>query len=304
MNWQVLITDGLSEEGLRVLRDQAQVIEAAELQACDALIVRSRTQVASSALETIGERLQVIGRAGVGVDNIDLQAARERGVKVVNAPEAVTLAVAELTLGLMLALARHLPQADASMRRGEWNKQQLRGSELSQKQLGIVGMGRIGSEVAQRAAAFGMQVAGYDPLLEPQVIEQRGARPTDLDQLLAEADYLCLHLPLTDSTHGMIGAAELARMKPGARLVSTARGGIVNEAALLEALDRGQLAGAGLDVFAEEPPGNSELIRHPNVVSTPHIGAQTEEAQAKTGIDIANEVLAALRGEPLRWRVA
>lgn len=303
-SWQVLITDGLSEEGLRVLRDQAQVIEAAEVQACEALIVRSRTPVSRPVLETIGERLQVVGRAGVGVDNIDLQAARERGVKVVNAPEAVTVAVAELTLGLMLALARHLPQADASMRRGEWNKVQLRGSELSQKQLGIVGMGRIGTEVARRAAAFGMQVAGYDPLLERRVIEQRGARPTGFDELLAEADYLCLHLPLTDSTRGMLGAAELAKMKPGARLVSAARGGIVDEAALLEALERGQLAGAGLDVFAEEPPGDSELIRHPRVVSTPHIGAQTEEAQAKTGIDIAHEVLAALRGEPLRWRVA
>lgn len=303
-SWQVLITDGLSEQGLQVLRDQAEVLQAAEVQPCDAVIVRSRTRVSRSVLETIGERLQVVGRAGAGVDNIDLQAARERGIKVVNAPEAVTVAVAELTLGLMLSLARHLPQADASMRRGEWNKKQLRGSELSDKQLGIVGMGRIGTEVAQRAAAFGMRVAGYDALLEPEVIEQRGARPTEFDRLLAEADYLCLHLPLTDSTRGMIGAAELAKMKPGARLVSAARGGIVDEAALLEALDRGHLAGAGLDVFAEEPPGDSQLVRHPKVISTPHIGAQTEEAQAKTGIDIAHEVLAALRGEPLRWRVA
>lgn len=304
MAWRVLVTDGLEQQGLQLLGEQAQVVESTQLQPCDALIVRSKTKVTREALRQLGTSLRVIGRAGVGVDNIDLAVAGELGITVVNAPQAATLAVAELTVGLMLALARQLPRADLAMHHGKWEKAELRGSELNGKRLGIVGMGRIGAAVAERAAAFGMHVSGHDPLLEAQVIHQRNAEPAALDQLLAEADYLCMHLPLNESTRGMIGAAELAKMKAGARLISAARGGIVDESALLDALNRGQLAGAALDVFNNEPPGDSKLLRHPNLIATPHIGAQTEEAQTRAAIDIATEVLAALRGDPLRWRVA
>jgi D-3-phosphoglycerate dehydrogenase len=306
MNWRVLVTDGLADEGLKLLREQAEVVESEtldQLDHTDALIIRGRTRVTGEVLENSGSRLQVIGRAGVGVDNIDLPAASARNIVVVNAPEAVTLAVAELTLSLLLALARRVPFADAGMRQGQWRKKELKGSELSGKTLGIIGIGRIGAAVAERAGAFGMHVIGHDPLLEPEQIRQRSTEPAAFDRLLADADYICLHLPLNDETRGMIDHETLQRMKPGARLISVARGGIVDEAALLEALDSGHLAGAALDVFSVEPPGETRLIQHPNMISTPHIGAQTVEAQIKAGTDIATEVLAALRGDDLRWRI-
>jgi D-3-phosphoglycerate dehydrogenase len=302
----VLVADGLDEPGLALLREAAQVFESGTLEALsesDALIVRGRTKVTSAVIESAGPRLKVVGRAGVGVDNIDLEAARARGLTVVNAPEAATVAVAELTLGLMLALARQIPLADSGMRRAEWRKSELHGSELSGKTLGIIGVGRIGAAVATRAAALGLRVLGHDPLLSDSELQRRGTEPLSFDALLRESDYVCLHLPLTDETRGLIGRETLQRFKPGARLISAARGGIIDEAALLEALESGHLAGAALDVYAEEPPGELPLRRHPNVVLTPHIGAQTREAQSKAALDIAGEVLAALRGEPLRWRV-
>jgi len=302
----VLVTDGLDEPGLALLREATQVFESSTLEALaesDALIVRGRTKVTSAVIEAAGPRLKVVGRAGVGVDNIDLESARACGITVVNAPEAATVAVAELTLGLMLALARQIPTADAGLRRAEWRKAELHGSELSGKTLGIIGVGRIGAVVASRAAAFGMRVLGHDPLLSDAELQRRGTEPLGFDALLGKSDYICLHLPLTDETRGLIGRETLQRFKPGARLISAARGGIVDEAAVLEALEAGQLAGVALDVYAEEPPGALPLRRHPNVVLTPHIGAQTQEAQSKAALDIAGEVLAALRGEPLRWRV-
>jgi D-3-phosphoglycerate dehydrogenase len=301
-----LVTDGLDEPGLALLREAAQVFESKTLEALpesDALIVRGRTKVTAEVIRSAGSRLKVVGRAGVGVDNIDLDAARARGLTVVNAPEAATVAVAELTLGLMLALARQIPLADAGMRRAEWRKSELHGSELSGKTLGIIGVGRIGAAVATRAAALGMRVLGHDPLLSDGELQRRGTEPLSFDALLRESDYICLHLPLNDETRGLIGRETLQRFKPGARLISAARGGIIDEAALLEALESGHLAGAALDVYAEEPPGDLPLRRHPNVVLTPHIGAQTREAQSKAAKDIASEVLAALRGESLRWRV-
>ena len=306
MTWQVLVTDGLAEEGLRLLRDQAEVIESETLETLgesDALIVRGRTKVTAEALNQAGPSLKVIGRAGVGVDNIDLQAAKSKGLIVVNAPQAATVAVAELTFGLMLSLSRHIPAADASMRRAEWNKSELTGSELSEKTLGIIGVGRIGAALAERALAFGMKVLGYDALLPNEELRARGTVPTDFDSLLGASDYVCMHLPLNDETRGLIGSEAMNKMKPGSRLVSVARGGIVDEQALLAALESGQLSGAALDVFSEEPPRESPLLQHPNMIATPHIGASTEEAQAKGGRDIAYEVLAALNGEPLRWRV-
>jgi len=302
----VLVTDGLDEPGLALLREAAQVFESKTLEALpesDALIVRGRTKVTAEVIRSAGPRLKVVGRAGVGVDNIDLEAARARGLTVVNAPEAATVAVAELTLGMMLALARQIPLADAGMRRAEWSKSELHGSELSGKTLGIIGVGRIGAAVASRAAAFGMRVLGHDPLLSDSELQRRGTEPFSFDGLLRESDYICLHLPLTSETRGLIGRETLKKVKPGARLISAARGGIVDEAAVLEALEAGQLAGVALDVFAEEPPGELPLRQHPNVVLTPHIGAQTREAQSNAAKDIASEVLAALRGESLRWRV-
>ncbi len=314
MTWKVVIADGLSPQGKAVL-EQAVDVEVVDRSGADAttlrealteahaLIVRSRTKVTAALLEA-APQLKVVGRAGVGVDNIDLAAARQRGVVVVNAPLASSNAVAELTLGLMFALARRIPEADASMKQGAWLKKQLQGVELAGKTLGIFGMGRIGSLVAQKAAALGMRVVGYDPLIPAEEIRRRGGEPVDSPEALyAQADWISLHVPLTEETRGMIGREAFARMKRGVYLVCAARGGVIDEAALVEALENGQVAGAALDVFAQEPPGASPLVSHPRVVATPHIGAQTVEAQARVGVDIAEEVLAALRGKALRWRV-
>jgi D-3-phosphoglycerate dehydrogenase len=309
--YNVLIADGLEGNGQAILHSSARVddrsgISPDELleviQEYDALIVRSRTRLTPQVFEAAG-RLKVVGRAGVGVDNIDLEAAKAHGVTVVNAPISTSLAVAELTIGLMLVMAREIPRADAGMKAGAWLKKELSGTELYGKTLGILGVGRIGAEVGVRAAAFGMSVLGYDPLIPAEEIIHRGAEPVSLDELYARSDFISLHLPLTDETRSMVSEQTFGRMKRGVRVVSVARGGILDESALLAALESGQVAGAALDVFASEPPGASDLVRHPRVIATPHIGAQTAEAQSRAAEDIANEVLAALKGEPLRWKV-
>ncbi len=311
-DWKILITDGLEADGQSLLRAAAQVDDregisseslAQILGEYDALIVRGRTRVTRPLLE-LAPRLTVVGRAGVGVDNIDLTAAAERDVKVVNAPNSTSVAVAELAFGMLLALARRLPYADRTMKQGEWVKKSLQGIELSGKSLGVIGMGNIGSAVASRAAAFGMQSMGYDPLLDDNEIARRGAQPVSLHELFECADFITLHVPLTEATRGLIDAAALTCMKRGVYVVCTARGGIIDEAALLAALDAGHVAGAALDVYAQEPPGLTKLVEHERVIATPHIGAQTAEAQARAAVDIAHEVLRALRGEKLRWRVA
>jgi D-3-phosphoglycerate dehydrogenase len=311
-NPKILITDGLDNIGQTILRASSSVedrtgISADELLEIifefDAIIVRGRTKVTAEVFQA-AKNLKVVGRAGVGVDNIDLEAAHSHGVTVVNAPTATTLAVAELTFGLMLSMAREIPRADAGMKTGKWLKKSLDGIELGGKTLGILGMGRIGSEVGQRAKVFGMQVLGYDPLIPPDEIQRRGAIPSDLDQIYSRSDFISLHLPLTDDTRNMVGVDAFERMKNGVRLVCAARGGIINESALLYALNSGKVASAALDVFDQEPPGASELVAHPKMIATPHIGAQTAEAQARAAEDIANEVLAALNGEPLQWKVA
>jgi len=309
--YNILITDGLEENGQAILHSSANLddrtgVSHEELlyiiKAYDALIVRSRTKVTPPMFEAAGQ-LKVIGRAGVGVDNIDLEAARSHEVTVVNAPESTTLAVAELTIGLMLAMAREITRADAGMKQGAWLKQEISGLELHGKTLGILGVGRIGAEVAKRASAFGMTVLGYDSRYSNPEIKVRVAEPVGLEDLYARSDFVSLHLPLTDETRSMVNVQAFGQMKLGVRIVSVARGGILDESALLNALESGQVAGAALDVFASEPPGASELVRHPNVIATPHIGAQTAEAQSRAAEDIANEVLAALKGEPLRWKV-
>jgi D-3-phosphoglycerate dehydrogenase len=307
----ILIADGLETAGQHILAQGGDVSDqngispadlSASLNQYDALIVRSRTRVTADLLAA-APRLKVVGRAGVGVDNIDLAAAQARGVIVVNSPTATTLAVAELTLALMLDLARLTPAADAKMKAGVWDKKNLVGAELYGKTIGIIGVGNIGGAVASRAAAFGMAVIGYDAWLPAERVRANGAQPASLPELYARADYISLHVPLTPETRGMIGAAAIAQMKPGVRIVCAARGGVIDEAALLDALGSGRVAGAGLDVFEQEPPGASPLVLHPRVVATPHIGAQTQEAQERAAVDIAGEILRALRGEDLRWRV-
>jgi D-3-phosphoglycerate dehydrogenase len=230
--------------------------------------------------------LKVVGRAGVGVDNIDLEAAKKHSVAVVNAPTSTTIAVAELAFGLLLAVARDIPRADAAMKQGEWLKKQLEGVELSGKTLGIIGYGRIGIEVGRRAAAFGMNVIVYDPNVTEEELSHSDAEPVSLQDLYAWSDFMSLHLPLNVQTRDLIGPQAFAQMRQGVRIVSTARGGIIDEASLLDALKSGK------------------VVTHPGVIATPHVGAQTAEAQSRAAEDIAREVLSALRGEPLRWKVA
>ena len=261
-NYNIYVSDGLSEDGLALLREAGNVTSnpkvtpeelAAVLPEYDALIVRSRTKVKGALLEACSN-LKVVGRAGVGVDNIDVAGAVGKGITVVYSPLAASVAVAEHTLGLMLALARSIPQADASIKAGRWEKSAFVGNELFGKKLGILGIGRIGAQVAHLAAAFNMKVSAYDPNLNAAQINERGATPMSFDEILANSDYVTLHLPLTSSTRGLIGTAQFQSMKKGARLVSISRGAVIDEAALREALDSGQLAGAGLDVFVDEPP--------------------------------------------------
>lgn len=309
--WKIIVTDDLHEKGLELLRAGAQVdyregISPEELlqiiENYDAVVVRSGTRVTADLIQKAG-RLKVIGRAGVGLDNIDLAAATTHQITVVNAPMSTTTAVAEHSLALMLALARAIPRADAGMKSGQWLKPKLLGVELNGKTVGIIGMGNIGSEVARRSACLGMHVVGYDPEAHEEEFREVNALPLSLPKLCAQADFISVHVPLTMETRGMIDGQAFARMKRGVRIISTARGGIIDETALLGALETGQVAGAALDVFAHEPPGMSALVSHPNVIATPHIGAQTSEAQERAAIDIAQEVLASLRGEPLRWKV-
>lgn len=309
--WKVLLSDGLQENGQAILSRSARVedrsgISAEELAEIihqyDALIVRGRTKVTRQVIAS-GSHLKVVGRAGVGVDNIDLAAAQSHQVTVVNSPMATTLAVAEHTMALMLSLVRSISTADTALKSGQWIKKQLEGTELYGKVLGIVGMGRIGSAVGERAATFGMKILGYDPFIQDDEIQARGALPATLTDIYAQSDLITLHLPLSTETRNMIDGQAIGLMKRGVRLVCAARGGIIDETALLAALESGQVAGAALDVFAEEPPGLTALVSHPNVVATPHIGAQTREAQIRAAEDIATEVLNALGNKPLRWKI-
>jgi len=305
---KVLVSAHIAEEGLSLLRIEATVdvrpgLAPEELKAIlpeyEALIARSETQVTTEIISA-GTRLQVIGRAGVGVDNIDVEAATARGIAVVNAPSGNTVAAAEHTIALMLALARNIPQAQQSLAQGKWSRDDFMGVEVRKKVLGIVGLGRVGTEVARRAQGFEMRLVAHDPFVSADYAASLGVELVSLQQLLADSDFVTLHVPLAQAGGHLIGAAELAMMKPGCRLINCARGGLIDEEALLKALEEGALAGAGLDVFAHEPPGESTLIKHPRVVATPHLGASTEEAQREVSVEVAEQVLAVLRGEPAR----
>ena len=308
---KVLVVEPLAAGGLQLLQAEHEVDVCldlprdellARLPFYEALIVRSQVKVDAQALAAAG-RLIVVGRAGVGVDNIDLEAATRAGVTVVNAPTANTIAAAEQTLGLMYALARRIPAADASIRRGEWQRGAFLGQELRGKTLGIVGLGKIGLEVADRARAMEMDILGHDPFVTDEAAAQRGVRLAPLAELLAQADVLTLHVPLTHATRGLIGADELACMKPTALLVNAARGGLVDEAALADALRAGRIGGAAIDVFEHEPPHDSPLLAAPNTVLTPHLGASTEEAQAKVAEEVVQQVLDVLAGRAARHAV-
>lgn len=302
---RVLVSESLSEEGLEKLRTEVEVDDRAlsreELLAAigdyDALIVRSATKVDRELLEA-GTRLKVVGRAGVGLDNIDVPAATKLGILVVNAPTSNVLSAAEHTLALLLALARHIPAADASLRRGAWERSKFTGVELEGKTLGILGLGRIGTLVAQRAAGFGMRLLGYDPYVSPQRAAELGITLAgSVQEVCQEADFLTVHLPKTAETKAIIGAPEFALMKPSAMVINVARGGIVHEADLVEALQSGRIAGAAVDVYEKEPPGEHALFGIASAVVTPHLGASTEEAQTRAGTAIAEQILLALRGD-------
>ena len=307
---KILISDPIGAEGIELLqsRQDVEVIvrtgmkpdDLLEIIAdYDALVVRSETKVTREVIET-GKKLQVVARAGIGVDNIDLEAATSAGIAVVNAPTGNTVAAAEHTLALMLALSRNIPHAHQSLTSGEWKRSAFVGIEVRNKTLGICGLGRVGSEVAKRAQAFDMRLVGYDPFVAPDYARRIGVEILPLDQLLAESDFVTLHTPLTDGTRGMIGSNEIARIKPGARIINVARGELVDEAALLEGLNSGRLGGVALDVFSKEPPDRGPLLEHPKVVVTPHLGASTEEAQREVAIEAAEQVLAVLGGAPAR----
>ncbi len=309
---RILITDGLGENGISILRAEATVDDRSGISAADlvrevgnydAMVIRGRTRVTPEVFDAAA-RLRVVGRAGVGVDNIDLTAAKTHNVTVVNAPMSTTGAVAELTFGLLLALAREIPRADAAMKAGQWLKKELEGVELYGKTLGIIGSGRIGMEVGRHAAAFGMNVIAYDPFIEEAAIEKGGAESVSIQDLYQWSDFISLHLPYNVHTRDLMGPMAFSEMKDGVRIVCAARGGIIDEVALLAALNSGKVAGAALDVYTTEPPGATDLVKHPHVICTPHIGAQTVEAQTRASEDIAHEVLAALKGGPLRWKVS
>jgi D-3-phosphoglycerate dehydrogenase len=297
---RILVADAISEAGVDLLRrspgfevtvrtgmDPAELADT--LGAFDAVLVRSATKLTGAALARPG-RLRVIGRAGTGVDNVDLEAATRAGVVVMNTPGGNSVAAAELTLAHLLALARHVVQAHADLRAGRWERKRHVGVELDGKTLGVVGLGRIGREVARRARGLRMEVVGYDPYVSDDVAAGIGVRSLPLDELLAASDFVTLHLPLTPETRHVIDAAKLARMRPGSRLINCARGGLVDENALYEALQSGHVAGAALDVFESEPPTDRRLVEHPRVVATPHLGASTQEAQERVGTEIAIKV--------------
>lgn len=308
---KVLVSDRLSEEGLKILKEVKgfQVDVKTELKPealkqivkdYDALIVRSATRVTREVIEAAG-KLKVIGRAGVGLDNVDLAAATEKGVIVMNTPAGNTISTAEHTMSMILALSRNIPQANASAKKGEWKRSKFMGIELYGKTLGIIGLGRIGGEVAKRAFSFGMKIIAYDPFLSREVAEGLGIEVVELPELFKRSDFITVHTPLTDDTKHVISAKEFAAMKSGVRIINCARGGIIDEAALIEAIKENKVAAAALDVFEKEPlSADSELLKLDNIITTPHLGASTEEAQVNVAVEVSEIVRDALLGKGVR----
>ncbi|KAF1382536.1 hypothetical protein PFLUV_G00144800 [Perca fluviatilis] len=289
----------LEENGIRVTEKQNMKKDElmAEIKDYDGLVVRSATKVTSDIINAAN--LIIIGRAGTGVDNVDVDAATKKGIIVMNTPSGNTISAAELTCALLMSLSRNVPQAAMSMKQGNWDRKKFMGAELYGKVLGIVGLGRIGKEVASRMQSFGMRTIGYDPITPPEVTASWGVEQMSLEQLWPQCDYITVHTPLMPSTVGLLNDETFAKCKKGVKVVNCARGGIIDEAALLRALESGQCGGAGLDVFVEEPPKNRSLVDHPNVISCPHLGASTTEAQARCGEDIALQIVDMVKGKKL-----
>lgn len=303
---RVLVTEEIAESGLQALRDAGHQVDIhlglsheellEKVPAAAAMIIRSETKVTGEVLAA-GPQLQVVGRAGIGLDNVDVGAATRQGVMVVNAPTSNIVSAAEHAIALLLAQARNVPQASAALKEGRWERAKWEGVELYGKTLGVVGLGRIGALVAQRMSGFGMRLVAYDPFISGDKARALGCELLSLDELVGVADFITIHLPKTKETTGLIGKDLLAKVKPGLRIVNAARGGIVDEQALADAIHAGRVQGAGLDVFTTEPTTESPLFELPSVVVTPHLGASTVEAQDKAGVTIAEQVLLALGGE-------
>jgi len=305
---KVLITDQVSEEGIKNLRKEAQVdvkvgLKPEEIIAIigdyEALMVRSQTIVDADIIRA-GKKLQVIARAGVGIDNVDVEAATRYGVVVVNAPTGNTVSAAEHAIALLLASARNIPQANEILKAGEWRRNDFMGTELRGKTLGIIGLGNVGSEVAKRAQGFEMKLLGSDPLVSEEYAQKLQVELVDLRQLFRESDFITLHLPLTPQTRGMIGAKELGMFKPTARIINCARGGLIDDAALVKAINEKKIAGAAIDVFEKEPTTESILFGVDNIIVTPHLGASTTEAQVLAARDVAEQIIDVFRGQPAR----
>lgn len=302
---KILISDKLAEAGINYLHDQSDIqlhIETGlnEEGLCniigdyDALLIRSDTKVTKKVLQA-GKRLKLIGRAGIGVDNVDLAAATEQGIIVMNTPDANATTTAELAIAHMMSLSRRLPAADRSIRAGKWERSRLMGAEVAYKTLAIVGFGTIGRIVAQRGLGLKMRVIAHDPFVTPEIFEEFGVESVELDELLRQADYLTLHCPLIEKTRNLIGSSQLTMMKKEAMLINCARGGLIDEGALYDALKNGQIAGAALDVYEHEPPANSPLLELDNIVFTPHLGASTSEAQVAVSVEIARQAVTFLK---------
>ncbi len=309
---KVLVSDPIDQVGIDILSQVAQVdvntgLSPDELVACigdyDALMIRSGTRVTAAVIES-GKKLKIIGRAGVGVDNVDVTAATRKGIVVVNSPEGNTIAAAEHTLAMMMAVSRFIPAANESMKAGKWDRKSFTGVEVYKKTLGIVGLGKIGTHVATVAKAMGMNLIAFDPFISKERAEQIGCKLVEMDTLLRDADYITLHIPKTPETANLINAESIAKMKPTVRIINCARGGIIDEAALAEAVNSGRIAGAAIDVFDSEPLGESTLRAvGKNLVLTPHLGASTEEAQVNVAIDVAEQIRDVLLDKPARSAV-
>jgi D-3-phosphoglycerate dehydrogenase len=308
---KVLIADPISEEGIDILCSCAQVdiktgLTPVEIISMigdyEALVVRSQTKVTAEVIEA-GEKLRVIARAGVGVDNIDVEEATRRGILVVNAPNANIISAAEHTIALMLALARHIPQANAVLKSGVWQRDKFMGIEVRGKTLGIIGLGKVGSAVAKRAQALEMELIAYDPYITADYARSLQVVLISLEQLLKESDFITLHLTLTPETKGLIRAKELALVKPTVRIINCARGGLIDEKALAKALKEGRVAGAAIDVFSTEPATECVLLECDNIIVTPHLGASTTEAQAVAAKDVAEQIVDVFNGKPARYAV-
>ena len=310
MSFKVLISDSLAKEAVEILEKEKEFrvevntkLTPEELKKVikdyDALLVRSATKVTKDVIAA-ADKLKIIGRAGVGLDNVDVEAASKKGIIVVNTPAGNTISTAEHTFSMILSLSRSIPQADLSMKKGEWERKKFMGVEVYGKTLGIIGLGRIGTEVAKRALSFGMKVLAYDPFLSADKAKDLGIELVDLKVIYKSADYITVHTPLTDETKHMISDKQFALMKKNVRIINCARGGIIDEDALVKAIEAGKVAGAAFDVYEEEPPKNSKLPKLDKVVLTPHLGASTEEAQMNVAIDVANTVRDALLGRGVR----